>query len=151
MSTFICDRHIKRWLPQLLFFKYFEIGSNDMNIVMSCWDLIGCCPAWNLIGCCPAYSYLWLVVYSFTDITKIVKEREKFLPRKWRDLRMKGTHWHTEALLMHFENRRWLSQSKESKLILLFLCIGNHVLFNFLIYTFLLKLFLCLCISINSV
>ena len=45
------------------------------------------------------------------------KGKRKLLPKKWRDLWMKGTHKHKEALLKHFHDRRCLSRWEESECI----------------------------------
>ena len=42
------------------------------------------------------------------------KRKRKFLPKKSRDLWMKGTHKYTEVLLICFDNHRCFSQSEES-------------------------------------
>ena len=42
------------------------------------------------------------------------------LETTWRDLQMKGTHKHTEAELICFDNHRCISQSEESK------CMWTH-------------------------
>ena len=53
--------------------------------------------------------------------TKMEKERGNLLSlKKWRDLRKKGTHKHTEASLKRFNYHRCLSRSEESK------CIWTH-------------------------
>ena len=50
-----------------------------------------------------------------TDNTKIGYEIEIFYRKKWRHLRMKGTHKHTEASPILFDNQKCLSQSHEGK------------------------------------
>ena len=49
---------------------------------------------------------------------KNMKRKRKLLPKKWRDLWMKGTYNHTEAKLKWFGNHRCLTRSESSTLSL---------------------------------
>ena len=99
----ICGRHLHRWLPQLLFLKWWRLAFSCVLIVPGTCLLL-CLPGFSLAVVLPG---LWLV-----DI----------LPLAMPD---------------------WLP-------IFLFLSAGNHVLFSFRLSSFLLKLFSCLWISIDS-
>ena len=57
------------------------------------------------------FSYEFFLIIT----QKSSKRKRKHLPKKWRDLRTKGTHKHTEASFKLFDDHRYLSRSEESK------------------------------------
>ena len=95
----------------------------------------------------------WNIV-NFIREYKNRRRKRKLLPKKWRDLWMKGTHIQTEVSLNHFDDHTCLSQSEESKCMLslcVFMCAFHLVISSFFGKIFIFLSYFCvICTSVLS-